>query len=99
MNRIVLNAVAARIRSVSTANISPSTVTMVGATTTQMTLLVMARRVSGALNIVAQLAKPTNLVPAASCRLSQNVLTNGHTTSTSSMTRAGVTNRVAMMRR
>jgi hypothetical protein len=52
MNRIVLNAVASRIRSVSTAKMSPSTVTTVGATTTQMTLFVMARRVSGEVNMV-----------------------------------------------
>ncbi len=36
-----------RTRSVSTASTSPSTVTTVGATTTQIALFAMARRVSG----------------------------------------------------
>src|SRR6266511_4033599 len=52
MNSMVLNAVDSLIRSVSTAKTRPRMVTTVGVTTTQTTLLVIARRVSGALNMV-----------------------------------------------
>lgn len=52
MNTTALNAVCHRIRSVSTANSSPSTVTTVGASTTQIALLRIAVRVAGVVNIV-----------------------------------------------
>ena len=44
---MVLNAVANRIRSVSTAKISPTIVTTIGATMTQMRLFLIALRVAG----------------------------------------------------
>ncbi len=51
MNTISLKAVPQRIRSVSTAKISPSTVETVGATTTQMTLFLSAVRIPSSENI------------------------------------------------
>ena len=51
MKRMVFSAVVRRTRSVSTAKMSPRVVTMAGATMTQTMLLLMARRVSGAVNM------------------------------------------------
>src|SRR5690606_3606163 len=51
MNRVRRNALTSRTRSVSTANMSPNAVTTVGATITQIALLVIARRVFGEVNI------------------------------------------------
>ena len=51
MKTISLNAVPQRIRSVSTAKISPSAVDTVGATTTQMTLFRSAVRMASSENI------------------------------------------------
>ena len=51
MKTTSLNAVAQRMRSVSTAKISPATVTTMGATTTHTTLLRSATNVGGLVNI------------------------------------------------
>src|SRR5947208_9393845 len=89
MKITTLKAAEKRMRSVRTAKTSPTAVTTVGATTTQMTLFLMAVRVEEFVNICRYLSTPTKRAPDASKKLRHTVYTAGYTIHPTSRINAG----------
>ncbi len=89
MKTTSLNAVAQRMRSVSTAKISPRPVATAGATTIQIRVLLSALRVASLVKRSWKFSRPTKLLPDASKRLRWIEYPIGYTISAPSSSSAG----------